>query len=199
MSLVVLAARVARRTLDVLLVLLIGLVLVALVIARLVPVLTGGQAFVVGGGSMEPSIPLGSAIVAVPVDPADLAVDDVVSLRVGPERAVFTHRITRLVTRDDGLWLATWGDGNEDPDPSLVPASAVIGRVDHFVPYAGFLIALLGSLSGRRASCWGWAAACWPAPGCWRRSRTISAPAAGRRPSCPGPPPRCAARGRSSP
>lgn len=148
MSLVVLAARVARRTLDVLLVLLIGLVLVALVIARLVPVITGGQAFVVGGGSMEPSIPLGSAVVAIPVDAADLAVDDVVSLRVGPQRVVFTHRITRLVPRDDGLWLATWGDGNEDPDPSLVPASAVIGRVDHFVPWAGYLIALLGSLSG---------------------------------------------------
>lgn len=140
--------RVARRTLDALLIFVIALVLGTVVIARVIPQLTGGHTLVVGGGSMEPSIPLGAAVVAFPVAAGDLRVEQVVSVRVGPRKAIFTHRIIRLVAREDGLWLATQGDANPEPDPSLIPASAVIGRVDWQVPYAGFLVTLLGSVSG---------------------------------------------------
>lgn len=142
------ATRAVRRTLDALLVLVIALVLFALLVARIVPAVTGGGAFVVAGGSMEPTLPLGAVVMAVPVAPADLRVGDIVSIRVGSAHAVFTHRIVRLVTRDDGVWLATKGDANPDRDPSIVPATAVIGRVDSYLPYAGFLVALLGTIQG---------------------------------------------------
>jgi predicted ribosomally synthesized peptide with SipW-like signal peptide len=36
----------------------------------------------------------------------------------------------------------TRGDGNEDPDPALVPASSVVGRVAFHVPFAGYGLAL---------------------------------------------------------
>lgn len=148
MPLAVTITRLARRTLDILLLVLIGLVLATLLVARVIPALSGGTTFVVGGGSMVPSIPVGAAIVASPVDAQDLAVGDIVSLQVGEQRAIFTHRITRIVERPDGLWLATKGDANEDPDPSLVPASAVIGRVSVIVPWAGFLVTLMSSMQG---------------------------------------------------
>ena len=140
--------RGARRMLDVLLLLLIAIVLGTLVIARILPALAGGTSFVVGGGSMEPTIPLGSAVVATPVAASDLAAGDIVSLQVGTQHAVFTHRIVRLAERDGAVWLETKGDANPEPDPALVPAASVIGRVFVIVPWAGYLVALLNSIQG---------------------------------------------------
>ena len=140
--------RIARRTLDVLLLLLIGLVVVTMLVARGVPAITGGTTFVVGGGSMEPTIPLGSAVMAVPVAATDLAVGDIVSLRAGEQHAVFTHRIIRLAERDGAVWLETKGDANAAPDPSLVPATDVIGRVGLSIPLAGYLVRVMSSIQG---------------------------------------------------
>jgi signal peptidase len=141
-------ARIARRTLDVLLLLLIGLVVVTMVIARGIPAVTGGTTFVVGGGSMEPTIPIGAAVMTAPVAATDLAVGDIVSLRVGDQHAVFTHRIIRLADRDGAIWVETQGDANTAPDPSLVPATDVIGRVSLSIPLAGYLVMVLGSVQG---------------------------------------------------
>jgi signal peptidase I len=98
---------------------------------------------VIGGGSMAPAIPLGSAAVIAPVDPAALAPGDVVSLRAGATQTIFTHRITTVVDRPDGRWIRTKGDANPEPDPTLVPASSVIGRVELAIPLMGYLLALL--------------------------------------------------------
>jgi signal peptidase I len=136
------ATTALRRIVDIGLVLMIALVLFAVILGKVTP-LIGRQAIVIGGGSMEPAIGLGSAIVVNPVDPAALAVDDVVSLRVGPERTTYTHRIVAIVDRADGIWIRTKGDANPAPDPTLVPATAVIGRVEAVIPFAGYLLALL--------------------------------------------------------
>jgi signal peptidase I len=128
----------------------IGLVLVALgtvALARLPPML-GHPVYVVAGPSMAPAIDVGSAVVLESVRPDDLAVGDVVSLRSGPERAVFTHRVTRVAERDGEVWIETRGDANANPDPSLTPGSAVIGRMAVAIPLAGYLIALLSTPAG---------------------------------------------------
>jgi len=139
--------RALRGLLDLAFLGLALVVVVALVLARGVP-LTGRSTFVVGGPSMEPAINRGSAIVVDPVDPGALRVGDVVSLRVGPERAVFTHRIVRIVERPDGLWLETKGDANEAPDPALVPAASVVGRVGLTISAIGYVIAAVSTSSG---------------------------------------------------
>jgi signal peptidase len=140
--------RLLRRTLDVLLVGLILLVLATMLLARGVPALTGGTTFVVGGGSMEPTIPLGAVVLAMPVSADELAVGDVVSVQVGPQKAVFTHRIARLIDREGAVWIETRGDANEDPDPSIIPASAVIGRVHLSIPYVGYAVKLMSTSQG---------------------------------------------------
>ena len=142
------ATRAARRTVDILLIALIAAVLAAVVLARGLPLLTGGSSFVVAGGSMEPSIPMGSVVLATPVAATDLRAGDVVSLQTGSARAVFTHRIVRLATLPDGPYIETKGDANPEVDPSLVSTDDVIGRVSLSVPYAGFGVALLSSLQG---------------------------------------------------
>jgi signal peptidase len=148
MRLVTILTRAGRRTLDLLLVALILVVLATITVARIIPSVTGGSTFVVDGGSMEPAIPLGSVVIALPVAPGDLRVGDVVSVRVGQKEAVFTHRIVRLVPRPDGLWIETKGDANPTPDPSILPATAVIGRLSASIPYAGYALRLLSSAPG---------------------------------------------------
>src|SRR5262245_4474256 len=131
-----------RRIVDIALIALIVVVLSGVALGKLVP-LTGRQTVVIGGGSMSPAIPLGSAVVIASVDPASLARGDVVSLQVSDQKATFTHRIVDVVDRPDGRWIRTKGDANAAPDPTLVPASAVIGRVEVAIPLMGYLIALL--------------------------------------------------------
>jgi signal peptidase len=136
-----------RDVCDAALVLLVALSLLTIALGRVLP-LTGRTTLAVAGGSMEPAIHLGSAIVVEPVDAHSLAVGDVVSLRSGPNRAVFSHRIIRVVDRDGTVWIETKGDANAAADPSLTPASQVIGRASVTIPGAGYLIALLSSLHG---------------------------------------------------
>ena len=148
MSVPLAAIRVTRRVLDALLVFVVVLALGTIALSRIVPALSDGTLFVVKGGSMEPAIPLGAAVLVRPVDASDLRVGDIVSVKVGPDRTVFTHRIIRIVPRSDGLWLETKGDANPTADPSIIPAADVIGRATTWLPMAGYVVSLLGSLSG---------------------------------------------------
>ena len=97
---------------------------------------------------MAPALDLGSLVIVEPVDPRALAVGEIVSLRAAPGTGVFTHRIVRIVERDGAVWIETKGDANASADPSILPATAVLGRVVLAVPYAGYLIALGSRPSG---------------------------------------------------
>jgi signal peptidase I len=97
---------------------------------------------------MEPAVPLGSAVIIKPVDAAALAVGDIVSLKAGPQNALYTHRIVAVIDRPDGRWVQTKGDANADQDPTLVHASAIVGRTEMVIPLAGYLIVLLSVPAG---------------------------------------------------
>lgn len=136
-----------RRVVDSLAIAIVVLALGTVVLGRVLP-FTGHPVFVVAGPSMEPAIGLGAAVILEDVEPSALVVGDVVSLHSGPEHAVFTHRIVRLAERDGAVWLETKGDANATSDPSISPATAVVGRVAVTVPLAGFLLALVSTLQG---------------------------------------------------
>jgi signal peptidase len=131
-----------RRIVDIALIALIVIVLAGVALGKLVP-LTGRQTLVIGGGSMAPALPLGSAVVIGPADPASLKPGDVVSLKAGERNSIFTHRVITVLDRPDGRWIRTKGDANADPDPTLIPATDVIGRVEIALPLMGYLLALL--------------------------------------------------------
>jgi signal peptidase I len=141
------ATGIVRRILDALLLALIVVVLGGVVLAKLVP-LTGRQTIAIGGGSMEPAVPLGAAVIIEPVEAGALRVGDIVSLKAGPQNALYTHRIVAVVDRPDGRWVQTKGDANADADPSLVHASAIVGRTEMVIPLAGYLIVLLSIPAG---------------------------------------------------
>ncbi len=137
-------ATVVGRALDALLAGLAGLVVLAIVLGRIVPV-AGHETLVVAGRSMEPAIPMGALVI---LDPdAQAGVGDVVSIRTG-SGTVVTHRVVDVVALDGVTHYRTKGDANGAPDPALVPAGRVIGRVAVAVPLAGFLVGILSVPSG---------------------------------------------------
>jgi len=138
--------RLARRVVG-----LIGFALVAILVAfslfiHLAP-LTGHPLFIIAGGSMEPSIPLGSLVIAIPIDVKTIGIGDVVTIRAD-NGIVITHRVDRVVDIPEGRFFELKGDANRDVDASLVPARAIIGAAEQFVPYAGYGQIFLSSLPG---------------------------------------------------
>ena len=53
-----------------------------------------------------------------------------------------------MVDRPDGRWVRTKGDANVDEDPTLLPASAIVGRSQLVIPLVGYLIVLLSVPAG---------------------------------------------------
>ncbi len=132
------ARRITRWLLEALLVALVAGALALLGLARLAPA-TGHPVFVIRSGSMAPAVPVGAAVVLDP-GPANIRTGDVVTLRLD-NGAIFTHRVTRLVTLGGVPYVETKGDANAAVDPALTPLDHVLGRVSLTLPLVGYLMA----------------------------------------------------------
>ena len=147
---------------DAIFVMLVVAVMTLVFAVNLAPIF-GHQVVVIRGGSMSPAIPLGSAVDVARVQPADLRPGDVVMLFTNetasikivniksgdvvmlkaPNGTIVTHRVTRLVTLPDGLYVETKGDANQTADATLQPVSEIAGRVDFSSVGMGYVIYLL--------------------------------------------------------
>ncbi len=97
--------RVASWAFTALTVFAIGVALLLIV----VPLLFGYERYVITGGSMEPTIPKGALVLAVPA--ASYGVGDVVAV-AQPGNTPYTHRISRLAALDGEPYVETKGDAN---------------------------------------------------------------------------------------
>ena len=102
--------------------------------------------FIVRGGSMSPSIPLGSAVIVRHVTADSVALGDVITFH-GADDSVITHRVTALPSAGMDAFQ-TKGDASSAADPFVVPGNAIIGRVESIVPVAGSLLIMLGTTIG---------------------------------------------------
>ncbi len=94
------------------------------------------QVYIVSSGSMSPTIPTGSLVLVVPQ--RVYRVGDIVSFRPSDNaKSTTTHRI---VGSSEGFFKVA-GDANNQPDPGLVPNSAVVGSVRWTLPAVGYLSA----------------------------------------------------------
>jgi signal peptidase I len=138
--------RLTRRVVGLITVGLLA-VLVAFALATHIAPLTGRELFTISGGSMEPTIPIGSMVAVTTTDPMTIEVGDIVTIRAD-NAAVITHRVSQVVDRPEGRFFELKGDANANPDASLVPARVLVGRVGEFVPLAGYLRAFLSTIPG---------------------------------------------------
>jgi signal peptidase len=137
---------VIRRAIDVALALLVVAVVAVGLAANLAPQ-AGSRLFAIRTGSMEPTMPVGSLVVATAVDPGRLAVGDIVTVQLDGG-STLTHRISAVVEREDGPMFELKGDANPVHDPVLVVADRVVGRVDLALPFLGYLLAMLSMPTG---------------------------------------------------
>ena len=114
------------------------LLLALLLLGSLMPFM-GYQMRIVQSGSMEPTLPLGSALVVVDSD--EYAVGDIVTFqRIGEDEAT-THRIVgEESTPDEGLMYIMRGDANNTDDQYPVAPREIAGKVVFHLPYLGFLL-----------------------------------------------------------
>lgn len=93
----------------------------------------GHSLFRVVTGSMEPTIPIGSILVAQETPIEEIAVDDFVCFRStnpGSGGMIVTHRVVGVYDTPDGVrCLRTKGDGNLSVDVNPVTEGYLIGRV----------------------------------------------------------------------
>ncbi len=93
----------------------------------------------VRSGSMAPEIERGTLVIAQPVKPESIAVNDVIIFRpVNMGENLLVHRVIGIQNISP-LWLTTKGDANPLPDPTPVPARNIKGKVIFRIPILGFV------------------------------------------------------------
>ena len=109
----------------------------------------------VATGSMDPTIPTGSAILYRPVAPADVRPGDIIvfesptgaavgtgagSSFAATEPMLVTHRVVAIEERDGVRGFRTKGDANDDRDPFFVSPQMVRAEYVAHVPAVGGLV-----------------------------------------------------------
>jgi signal peptidase len=96
--------------------------------------------FTIYGGSMMPTIPIGSIVAAKSVEASAIKVGDIITFRTGTEAdKVVTHRVVEVSNDSGVLSFRTAGDSNANPDGSAVVAENIVGKVWFHVPFLGYL------------------------------------------------------------
>ena len=99
-------------------------------------------------GSMEPQLKTGVVVITRPVEPEAIAVGDIITFRpttVGEN--LISHRVIGI-EENSPLYFQTKGDVNADPDPFIVPAQNVVGKICFHVPFLGYATQFLKTLWG---------------------------------------------------
>ena len=99
----------------------------------------GISSYVIESGSMEPNIPTGSLVyVDHDIEAEKMAPNEVVAFKIdGANTKVCTHRI--VANYIETHLIRTKGDSNKEVDPTPVPYSSIIGRVEFSIPYLGYV------------------------------------------------------------
>ncbi|MCA1823202.1 MAG: signal peptidase I [Mycobacteriales bacterium] len=121
-----------------------------LVLAGLVAMqLAGWKLHIIESDSMAPTVPRDSLVAVSPVSADEIGVGDIVIFRDPLDRDRFVmDRVVSMTSEPGAQALQTKGDANAEPDPELVSASSVEGRLRLHVRYAGRLARHVGEPAG---------------------------------------------------
>lgn len=110
-----------------------------------IPRFLGYEIYTVVSGSMEPAIPVGSAVYVAETAPEEIQDGDVIAFV--SEGSVVTHRVVRnrLVEGE----FVTRGDANDAEDMHPIDYEDLIGRVEYHVPFIGQLMVLYTGTVGK--------------------------------------------------
>jgi signal peptidase len=117
----------------------LGLVFILLAVALFVIVIPrmGWRVDAVLSGSMEPQLKVGGVVVTRPLSSDPVQPGDIITFYSPLIKQMITHRVVS-VESGELVYFRTKGDANDHPDPFIVPAPNVSGKVCFHVPYLGF-------------------------------------------------------------
>lgn len=130
----------AKRIVNILLA-----VYVLLLLAVAGPGLAGFHIYTVTSGSMEPAIPVTSAIYVKEVPFEEIKSGDIITYMINGDTAA-THRVAEVHTAEEAF--ITKGDANDTADAKPVSYTNVCGKVLFHIPYLGYGIARLQTRGG---------------------------------------------------
>ena len=129
----------------------LGVVVLALLALVAGPRLYHFESFYVRSGSMTPTIPVGSLVIATPAPAAELHVGDVILFhRPDQPTTMVMHRIYAVEQTPAGRVFVTKGDANASPDAWTVPAVGDGWRAVYAFSRAGFAVGWLHAAASRR-------------------------------------------------
>jgi signal peptidase I len=109
-------------------------------------------AVAVTSNSMQPVFSARDVLAVRPVDPADLQVGDIATIR-RPTGTMVTHRIVAVEPGPGGqVMLRTKGDANDTEDYDVASGDQVLGVVDGIIPSIGEAMVWLQTTLGRIVS-----------------------------------------------
>jgi signal peptidase len=129
----------------------LGTVVLGLLILVVGPRVYPFESFYVRSGSMSPTIPVGSLVIATRAPAERLGVGDVIVFQRpdGPGTEV-VHRIEAVVATPAGRAFVTKGDANGTPDGWQVAATGEGWKAVYSVRRAGFVVGWLHTALSRR-------------------------------------------------
>lgn len=111
----------------------------------IVPRFLGYEIYHIVSGSMEPTIPVGSAVYVKDVEPTEVQSGDIIAFM--SEGSIVVHRVVVNYTFE--AEFTTKGDANEIEDFSEIPYDHLIGVVKYHIPMLGQVLMILTSTMGR--------------------------------------------------
>lgn len=119
---------------------LIGVLLLGLVAAVVMPVVLGNRAYVIVSGSMVPTFATGSVVVVRPVESNQLQVGDVIAYSPQSGAIPIVHRIISIRTEAGIRYFTTQGDANATADPNEAVLPTATWQLWYSLPWLGYLI-----------------------------------------------------------
>lgn len=110
-----------------------------------IPRLMGYEVYNVVSGSMEPAIPVGSAVYVALTEPQDVREGEVIAFRSGESVVIHRVSVNRIVEGE----FVTKGDANAAEDMNTVPYGNLIGRVERHIPMIGQLMEIYANPVGK--------------------------------------------------
>ncbi len=123
-------------------------ILIAIILAFLpltLPRAVGWEVYEVVSGSMEPAIPVGSAIYVKAASPEEIETGDIIAFQ--KNGSVITHRVAQ--NHPEEKEFITKGDANRTEDMTPTPYGSLIGKEIFHIPYAGVLMTVLSGTAGK--------------------------------------------------
>lgn len=148
------AGRAVFYSISIIVIIMLVLLLATIVMTKKTgepPVVFGYSLFIVSSNSMQPAVPVASAIVVKETDMNDLKVNDIITFKEGYSNnnpVINTHRISQLNPTENGMTFVTKGDNNTMEDSKIRRPDEIIGKVVLIAPNFGKFLVFVKSPIG---------------------------------------------------